>query len=397
MFCRYAFVPFCAVFAAVGPLARGADPDVEARLARLEQQLARIEAKLGEKAATEELAPTRREFSDLSRQLGWDGKSQLTVVKPAGKVQKLSIGGYVQAHAEFGDAIDSRYNGINDRVQLRRARVTVKGAFAEAFEFTLQPDFGNNSVAGNTGYRGGFADAFVAWTKHEWATLQLGQFKSAFGYEQLLPDTKLPMVERSLPNDLLTVSRQMGFALLGSVAQKRISYNFGAYNGNGVNNGNNDNDQFMVAGRVAATAWSRGADKLSFGANAFTSRDTGTFTGRRTAWGVDTQLNLGAFELGGEYLRLRQDRRIGTDTTADGWSAIAGWFVVPKALQALLRYETYDANNAASGTESDTWVLGANYFIKGDDLKLTFNYYLGDPAGPLRRQGRFMSRMQVIF
>lgn len=376
---------------------QAAAPSLEDRLARLESALARIEARLGDTVSADELAPTLKEFSDLTRQLGWDGKAPLTVVKAAGKEQKLSIGGYVQANAEFGRAADSRWAGINNRILLRRARVTVKGAFAENFEFTLQPDFGNNSIAGNAGYRAGLADAYIAWTKHEAATVQIGQFKSAFGYEQLLADTKTATVERSLPNDLLTVSRQMGVAVLGTLAGKRISYNVGAYNGNGVNNGNNDNDQFMYAARVAATAWSRGTDKLSFGTNGYWSNDTGTFTGRRTAWGLDGQLALGAFDFNAEYLHALQNRITGADTTADGWSALAGYFFIPKTLQGVLRYETYNANVNVGGNTSRAWVIGANYYIKGDDLKLSFNYMLGDPAGPLSQEGRFLSRLQVIF
>jgi len=381
---------------ALSPSNGPAASSLEDRLARLEKQLARLEARLGDTVSSDELAPTLKDYSELTRQLGWDGKA-ITVVKAAGKEQKLSIGGYVQAHGEFGRAPDSRYTGINNRVQLRRARITTKGAFAEGFEFTLQPDFGNNSISGNTAYRAGFADAYLAWTKYEAANLQIGQFKSAFGYEQLLSDTKTPMVERSLPNDLLTVSRQMGVAILGTLANKRITYNVGAYNGNGVNNGFNDNDQFMYAGRVAATAWSRGADKLSIGTNGYWSNDTGTFTGRRTAWGVDSQLTVGAIDLNAEYLHALQNRLTGADTTADGWSILAGYFVVPKVWQTLVRYETYNANTKIGGNESKTWVFGANYYIKGDDLKLSFNYYLGDPAGPLKGEGRFMTRVQVVF
>jgi phosphate-selective porin OprO/OprP len=297
--------------AAGGLTAAPAVSPVEERLLALESALARIEARLGQTVAAQQLAPVVRELGALKEQLGWDGKSPLTVVKAAGKEQKLAIGGFVHAHAEFGGAPDARFNGINNRVLLRRTRITTKGVFAEGFEFTLQPDFGNNSISANNGYRAGLADVFVAWTKYESATLQLGQFKSAFGYEQLLSDTKTPMAERSLPSDLLTVSRQMGVALLGTVANKRIIYNVGAYNGNGVNNGNNDNDQFMYAGRVAASVWSRGANKLCVGTNGYWSNDTGNFTGRRTAWGVDTQLTVGAFDVTAEYLHALQNRIAG--------------------------------------------------------------------------------------
>ena len=116
----------------------------------------------------------------------------------------------MQANAEFGRAPDSRFTGIFNRVLLRRARLTLKGSFAEGFEFTLQPDFGNNSIAGVSGYRAQLADMFLAWTKYDAANIQVGQFKTPFGYEQLLADTKVLTTERSLPNDSLTVSRREG-------------------------------------------------------------------------------------------------------------------------------------------------------------------------------------------
>ena len=78
-------------------------------------------------------------------------------------------------------------------------------------------------------------------------------------------------------------------------------------------------------------------------------------------------------------------------------SELLGWFAVPKSLQAIVRYERYRANTSLAGTTSDGWILGANYYVKGDDIKLTFNYHLGDPAGPLSDQGRFFSRVQVAF
>ena len=370
---------------------------LESRLAKLEQQLARIEARLGETGGAGDLAPTIKEFNTLTRQLGGDGKSPPTLVQAGGSEPKLTISGFVHTHAEFGGTPDSRYNGINNRILLRRARITTKATFAENFELTVQPDFGNNSIAGNTAYRGGFADAFVAWTKYEAANLQLGQFKSAFGYEQLVSDTKTPLVERALPSDMMTVGRQIGVALLGSVADKTITYNVGAYNSNGVNNGNNDNSQFMYAGRVGVTPWSKGTDKLSLATNGYWSNDTGAFTGWRTAWGLDSQLTLGRWDLNVEYLHSLQNRLNGTGIQSDGWSLLGAYYLIPKRLQALIRYETFDANTTLSGTTSATWIYGANYFLKGDDIKFSLDYYLGNPAGPLKQQGRFMSRMQVVF
>lgn len=374
-----------------GRPAAGAEGTLADRISRLEEQLARIEARLDGVPPPAELTPVIKEFRDLSKQLGWDGKSPLTVVRAAGREQRLSVGGYAQIQGEFGDSPDARFNGVSDRFQLRRMRITVKGAFQENFEFTLQPEFGNNAISGVNGYRAQFADAFLAWTRYPAFNVQVGQFKTPFGYEQLLPDIRVPTVERSLPNDQLTVGRQIGIGLAGTLPKNAFSYSVGAFNGNGVNNGANDNDQFMFAGRLGATVWSRDADRLAFGVNGFTTRDTGVFVGRRHGGGVDAQLSLGRFDLQAELLRVR------SGGLADGGSALVGWYFVPRALQAIVRYERFRADTAAANTTSDGWVFGVNYYVKGDDIKLAFNYHLGDPAGPLSNQGRFFSRLQVAF
>jgi phosphate-selective porin OprO/OprP len=394
------------VAAALTTVTRGQNPElsVEERLKRIEAAILRLESRMNDTVSADELAPTLKEFSDLTRQIGYDGKP-MTVVKAAGKEKTLTLGGYIQMQGEAGDAPDSRFTGINDRILLRRTRLTVKGAFAENFDFTIQSDFGNNSIGGVSGYRAQLADAFVNWSKYSFANVQIGQFKTPHGYEQLLSDTKTIFIERSLPNDQLTVSRQIGLGVNGAVANKRVTYGVGLFNGNGVNNGANDNENFMYAGRVAATAWTRGADKLAFGVNGFTSTDTGltvpmltgTFTGHRTGWGADGQLTLGQLDLGAEFLHLLANRRTGADATAEGWNAFAGYFVLPKTLQAVLRFETYDSNVDTANTTSDTWTLGLNYYLKGDDLKLSLNYLLGDPAGVLSDQGRLLGRLQVVF
>jgi phosphate-selective porin OprO/OprP len=394
------------VTAALTTVGRGqtAELSVEERLKRIEAAILRLESRMNDTVSADELAPTLKEFSDLSRQIGYDGKP-MTVVKAAGKEKTLTLGGYIQMQGEAGDAPDSRFTGINDRFLLRRTRLTVKGAFAENFDFTIQSDFGNNSIGGVSGYRAQLADAFVAWNKYSFANVQIGQFKTPHGYEQLLSDTKTLFVERSLPNDQLTVSRQIGLGVNGAVANKRVTYGAGIFNGNGVNNGANDNENFMYAGRVAATAWTRGTDRLAFGVNGFASTDTGitvpmlsgSFTGSRTGWGADGQLTLGKLEVGAEFLHMLANRRTGVDGTAEGWSAFAGYYVLPKTLQAVLRFETYDSNVDAADTTSDTWTLGLNYYLKGDDLKFALNYLFGDPAGPLEDKGRLLGRLQLVF
>lgn len=324
------------------------------------------------------------------------GKHTAATAGAQGKEAKIAIGGFLQANAEFGDAPDSRFPA-NDRIFLRRARLGVKGSFAENFEFVFQSDFGNNSIGGISGYRAQLTDCFVNWNRFPAANITLGQFKTPYGYEQLIADPKNLFVERSLPNDQLTLSRQVGAMVSGVIAANKLSYSAGVFNGNGANSGANDNEQFLYVGRLTGTVVQSAKGRLGIGVDGFSTRDTGTFTGRRAGLGLDAQASYGPLDLQAEYLRMHFDRDTGADTSANGWSVAGAYMIVPKIFQGLVRYEIYDPNSVGTNGRTSLWTVGFNYFLKGDDLKLTVNYLLGDPAGPLSNQGRLLFRFQIIF
>jgi len=371
---------------------------VDDRLAKLEAALERLEARLNDTAPAEALKPVREELTALTKDLGWNGKTASAVARPGAKTKQISVGGFLQLHAESDGAPDARYNGLSSRFLVRRARLTVKGSFAENTDFTLQSDFGSNTLGASPGYRAQLTDVFVGWSKHESARVQFGQFKVPFGYEQLLSDTKTLTVERSLPNDRLTLGRQIGLGLSGTLAKKRVAYSAGVFNGNGVNTGTNDNNQFLTAARGSFTAWKKGADGLTLSANALSGRETGSFTGRRTAWGVDAQLALKGWEFAGEYLHLDMDRDSAADTVSAGWYLQAARTIdAAKLWQAVVRFENYDANTGFADQVSRNWMLGMNYRLKGDDIKLSLGWLLGNPAGSAESDGRLLSRVQIIF
>jgi phosphate-selective porin len=375
-------------------------PSVEERLSRLEAAISRLESRLGDTVSADELSPTLKEYSELTRQLGWNGKAPLTVVKPAGKEKSLALGGFMQALFESGEAPDARYTGINNRFLLRRVRLNASGSFAEDISFKVEADFGNNSISARTGAAGQLTDAFASWTKYPAASLRAGQFKTPFGYEQLLPDTKIYTIERSLPNDRLTLGRQVGAMVYGEVADKRLGYSVASYNGTGTNNGGNDNQKFLWVQRLGYTAYEGKVGdkkvKLSLGENYFTTKDRGTFTGRREGLGFDAQLGFGPGELQAEWLRSESSPATGSKVEAEGW-AVLGAYNFTKQWQGVVRYETYDSNKATAATTTDLWTFGINYLLKGDDLKFSLNYISGEPPAPLPHGDRIIGRVQVVF
>lgn len=363
-----------------------------------------------------------KENTDLKTQLGYDGKTPLVVAKPAGKEAKFKVGGYLQGQVEAGDSPDARYTGIEDRALVRRARINVSGSFKENFDFKVEGDFGANAVSEQTAYRAQISDAFVNWNRYSFANVKFGQFKTPFGYEQLVADTKLLTVERSLPNDRITDSRQIGLGVSGDIIAKRLSYSVGAFNGSGVNNSFNDNESFLWAGRLTGVAYEgKLADRdtrVALGINALTTRDRGIskagfgfdsvpggavdnlFTGRRSSYGVDAQLSWWLFGIEAEYLVAHYEPTAGVPfngVDAEGWYVLGTAEIWPKYLQALVKFESFDPNRNIAGNSSDVWTFGLNYFIKGDDLKLSLNYLLGNATGARDNQGRLLARMQVVF
>jgi len=380
-------------------------------LTTTEERFAAFERRLSElaeenRALREQAAADRALLAQLAGRSAAQTAADAPAVAPvpavtfAGKEARLTVGGVAQVFGETGGAPDARYTGMGDRFQLRRLRVSFAGAFAEDVCFKVETDFGNAAIAGNTGYRGQLTDAFVAWTKFSALRLQAGQFKTPFGYEQLVSDPKTLFVERTLANDRLTVGRQIGTMASGELFGRTLTYSLGLFNGTGVNTGVNDNSKFLTAGRVAATIYDgkRGPQPVRWtvATNFFNTVDQGAFTGRRIGYGADTQLIAGPVELGGEWLRNACHPVVGLPTTANGWSAFSAWsFITP--WQALLRFDHYDSNPARPNATTREWTYGVTYFLRGDDLKLSLNYVLGEPPAPAPSAGRLLGRVQVVF
>lgn len=387
----------------VGPAGEAVSP-AEARFAAFERRLAELADE--NLALRQQVTTDRALLAQLAGRIPAGATTDAPATRPvptvtfAGKETKLTVGGLAHVFGEIGGAPDSRYTGIGDRFQLRRLRVSFTGTFAEDVTFKMETDFGNAAIAGNSGSRGQLTDAFVAWTKYPALKLQVGQFKTPFGYDQLVADSKTLFVERTLANDRLTVGRQIGAMATGDLFGRVLNYSVGIFNGAGVNSGANDNNKFMSSGRLAATLFEGKRGELplrwTVATNFFNTVDKGAFTGRRTGYGADTQLLAGPAELGFEWLRNDGHPVVGLPTTGEGWYTYTAWNLT-RQWQALLRLDHYDSNTARPDTTTREWTYGVTYFLKGDDLKLSLNYVRGEQPAPAPSAGRLLGRVQVVF
>jgi phosphate-selective porin len=339
-------------------------------------------------------------------------------VQQRGPELKLVLGGFIQANVEGGDAF--AFNGnfgqtaINDRFRLRRARINLTGDFAEQFDFKMEGDFANSD--GTNGGRTAFSatDIWINWHQFPGAQIKVGQYKAPFGLEQLTPDTTLLAIERTLPTNAITPERQIGAELWGKPLtgiwpeqKDLLTYYAGIFNGNGRNINTNDNNEFMYVGRLELQPFKGKIfgqkSFLKLGGDALYSRDNAgvnispagnllvntdgslsSFTlpsaDERAAWSVDAWLEVGPFDLIGEYLQEHVEGRTVngvsptfSNFTTDGFYVTGAYFLIPKKLQAVVQWQYL--NPGQKGNDGIYSILGGlNYYIRGDDLKLMVNY-----------------------
>jgi phosphate-selective porin OprO/OprP len=335
-------------------------------------------------------------------------------VVPGGSEYKLTLGGYIQANFEAGDvsAFEGRFGltQLQDRFRLRRARITLSGDFAEQFEFTVQGDFEQSdglAPATRTGFSA--TDIFINWHRIAEANFKVGQWKAPFGLENLTPDPQILTIERSLPTGAIVPERQIGVMLWGKPLatampdqKDLVTYYAGIFNGNGRNFNTNDNNEFMYVGRLELLPFKgqlMGQEaSLKIAGDYFFSRDqtgtnispalnlrvgpdgslssyTLTSPDERHAYSFDAWLKVGPFDLIGEYFHenVRPRGTTFTEFEASGYYVLGGYYLIPKKLQAVVKYESLDPGQRANdGIHSITG--GLNYYIHGDGIKVMANY-----------------------
>jgi phosphate-selective porin OprO/OprP len=450
---RIAIFVVATLILAIQPLPAQATAESE-RLEKLERAVEQLQKR---NAQLEQEISSLKKQTSFTPLLGAEGKTKTKVtsdgktyvekavveeekkpiyVTPAGPEYKLTLGGFIQANFEDGDvsAFEGRFglSALKDRFRLRRARITLTGEFAEQFDFKVEGDFQQSdaaitalksvdlttgkttTVSNSTRTEFSATDIFINWHGIPEANIKLGQWKAPFGLEQITSDTKLFMIERSLPTGALTPERQVGVQIWGKPLtniwpeqKDLLTYYAGIFNGNGRNVNTNDNNNFMYVGRLELMPLKGkllGQDSsLKFGGDILNSRDdAGTnispalnlkvnadgslssFTlpgaDERTAWSLDAWLNIGPFDLIGEYLSEEVNGRTVNgvapgfaDFEPSGWYVQGSYFIVPKKLQAAVRFE--DLNPGQMGNDGIHSITGGlNYYIHGDAIKLMVNY-----------------------
>jgi phosphate-selective porin OprO/OprP len=322
------------------------DQDAVERIKVLEDRITTLEKAEAKAKATTAAAPT----VTASR----DGLN----IRSADNAFAFRLRGYVQSDARFFGANGPVAPGSSTFL-LRRVRPIFEATAYKYFGLRLMPDFGNGQAV--------LYDAYVEAKPNAAVNLRLGKFKPPIGLERLQSATDVRFVERGLPTSLVP-NRDVGVQFSGDLAQARVQYQVGAFDG-APDASVVDNDASTgkdIAGRVffRPFAASASAADLGFGV----AGSSGTEQGTPTATG------LGAYRTAGQLalFRYRADGTAANTVLADGRrtrvSPQGYLYAGPIGVLAEYVRTTHHVRRATSNAAltNQAWQVSAGWVLTGE-------------------------------
>ncbi|HWU71374.1 MAG TPA: porin [Pseudoxanthomonas sp.] len=347
-------------------------------------------------------------------------------LKSADGAYEVKIRGLLQGDGRFFTSGEA--SGTNDTFLLRTARPTIEGTLGGWVGFRFTPEFAGDSAS--------IVDAYADLKFSPAATVRLGKFTSPVGLERLQSSSALSDVERALPSEIAP-NRDIGVQLQGDLAQGRIGYAIGVFNGTVDGRDaitSNPDNEFEYAGRVFFEPFKNDAgfwSGLGFGLGAsigdvrgsgnnflpryrtpgqqqfFAYRSAVSAVGTHTRWSPQAYFYRNGFGLLAEYIEAKQELQVGTTTRYlenTAWQATASYVLTGEdasyrgvvrpshpfapgkggwgAWELVGRYGELDvddatfplfADPAASASKAKAWTLGVNWYLTSN-LKLVANY-----------------------
>lgn len=338
--------------------------------------------------------------------------------------RSLSLSGYTQAvYQNFEHPVAGK---ITDGFTIKRARLDFQGHFSSQFDYRLLIDFVGQSGANGTAATGGqlispiALDANITYKPFTWLNIKAGQMLVQFSQESLTQDRNLDMIERSQVVNALVArkgdaangivdsignqnGRDIGIQLNGSLLRTQDRYLLDYYaqllNGAGINTIDNNPSKDFDARLVLHPL-----RFLNIGGSYYDGFDrfTGTPTKDqlRTRWGLDADLELNSLSIKADYIHGQDGTtNLKTGSTAtlhQGWYGQVGYFILPRHLQGVFRYDWYDPNTAKSNATSTYYDFGLNYFFNVW-TKIQVYYSLRDQEGPTINNNMFEAQLQLAF
>jgi phosphate-selective porin OprO/OprP len=276
--------------------------------------------------------------------------------------RQLTIAGYSQVRYQLHtNRTDTDTDNVSS-LDIRRARPDVKGAITERLEYRLQVDFAGTAAK--------LLDATAAYTFDAALKITIGQFKIPFSMENLASSSKIDAIDRSQVVEALAArgkdvignqnGRDIGVQASGALFelnnQTLVEYAAGVFNGAGINTLDANVNKDYVVRLVAHPVTGLDIGGSYYGGYAALGKPP--VGRRRDRAGAELSYTLEPLTLKGEFI-------YGKDSVTEktGWYAQAGVFAIPKVLQLIVKYDSYDPDIDKEDNETNVALAGVNLFI----------------------------------
>jgi phosphate-selective porin OprO/OprP len=337
---------------------------------------------------------------------------------------------------------NSSASTIYDGFLFRRIRPTFEGTVFKNYGFRFTPEFAESGDGSNTKdiqqNKVRVIDAYFDIKHNPEASVRIGKFKPFVGLERLQGAADIKFIERSYVSNNILPNRDLGVSLYGVVADKKVNYALGIFNGvkDGGENftSQDENNAKDFTARIFATPFAGEDSKLSdlgFGVagtwssatnnglgsyktpgqayNFFSYASATSANGSRNRLSPQAHYYRGPFGVLAEYATVNQALKNGTDTATlknNAWHVSTSWLLTGEeasyggvkpftpykpgpdggwgSLELLARYQenhiddkafTYADTGKGFATSAKTWGVGLNWYLNADS-KFALNYDL---------------------
>ena len=300
-----------------------------------------------------------------------------------------------------------RYDGVAgdegagvSSMRVRRARIKAVGEVGADFGYKLH--FSLARSTGSLAVDPTLLDVELRVRLGSELNLVCGQFKVPVGHEEVQPAWRIDLLDYFRAGERLlspTGGRDIGVKAFGALADDRLDWQLGVYNGAGPNVTANNDTGLLYAGALDWDASGAGGQALYLHASALWERPRGgdlsdpsayvqsdlgmPFAGpyRRLIWDLAAGGSWGRWSAKTEYIaaELRADSDSDPRFDASGAFLQAGCELVDDKIEAFVRHQSYDPDDRSApsaAAEIDWTTLAFNYYVDGHDAKLMANYVL---------------------
>ena len=312
-------------------------------------------------------------------------------------VPSVKIFGYIQPQFDYNFTEGDQENSF----KFKRARIGARGTIYEDFSYYFMLETSPFIGSSGDAY---LMDAFVSYTKYNWAKISVGSFKQPFSLEVATPCHSLTTIDRSIVADqLVAPQRDFGLMLLGGNKYTKLNYWVALMNGTGLgqSDGNTKKD---IVGRATYKL----TDFLTLGGSYRYGHPIPNSDDYRATYGGEFSVNLDKLKVQGEYIYDQGAYFLGTSggcgatpvalgKKRDG-AYIMATYDIEEKIQPVFKYEFFDPDldNKDDGSYQERMTIGANYFFN-DKVRFQLNYQANIQTVVNVDDDALLAQMQIKF